>query len=80
MVNHLFKDIWFYTNTIGFVGFRNEWKFLSINPLDVGFVAARYSCSYPDDGPACLDADVNGDGAVDPLDTGFVLARFGECL
>ncbi|MCH7719493.1 MAG: hypothetical protein IH988_00690 [Planctomycetes bacterium] len=50
-----------------------------VDPLDSGFVLARFGCSYPEDGENCLAADVNGDGLVDPLDVGFVLARFGPC-
>ncbi|MCH7702803.1 MAG: hypothetical protein IID37_14060 [Planctomycetes bacterium] len=51
----------------------------TVDPLDSGFVLARFGCSYPEDGENCLNADVNGDEAVDPLDSGFVLARFGPC-
>lgn len=51
----------------------------SVDPLDSGFVLARFGCEYPDDGINCLAADANGDGNVDPLDSGFVLARFGDC-
>ena len=51
----------------------------SVDPLDSGFVLARFGCEYPDDGMNCLAADANGDGNVDPLDSGFVLARFGDC-
>ena len=50
-----------------------------IDPLDSGFILARFGCSYPEDGENCLAADANGDGIVDPLDVGFVLARFGQC-
>lgn len=50
-----------------------------IDPLDVGFVQARFGCVYPYDGVNCLRADVNGDGIVDPLDLGYVLSRFGPC-
>lgn len=50
----------------------------SVDPLDTGYVLARFGCSVDED-PACAMADQNADGAVDPLDVGFVLARFGEC-
>ena len=50
-----------------------------VDPLDTGFVQARFGCDYPGDGEFCLQADVNEDGVVDPLDVGFILARFGEC-
>ena len=50
-----------------------------VDPLDMGFIVARFGCSYPEGGQTCLDADVNGDGLVDPLDSGFVAARFGTC-
>lgn len=50
-----------------------------IDPLDVGFVQARFGCVYPYDGVNCLRADVNNDGIVDPLDVGYVLSRFGPC-
>lgn len=52
----------------------------TVDPLDAGFVLARFGCNYPADGENCLAADVNGDGTVNPLDSGFVLARFGDCL
>ncbi|MCH7701889.1 MAG: hypothetical protein IID37_09390 [Planctomycetes bacterium] len=50
-----------------------------VDPLDSGFVLARFGCEFPGDGLNCLAADANGDGIVDPLDSGFVLARFGPC-
>ena len=50
-----------------------------VDPLDAGFVLARFGCSFPEDGVNCLNADANGDGQVDPLDMGYVLARFGPC-
>jgi len=50
-----------------------------VDPLDAGFVQARFGCSYPSDGENCLFADANDDGTVDPLDVGYVLARFGDC-
>ncbi|MCH7721403.1 MAG: sulfatase-like hydrolase/transferase [Planctomycetes bacterium] len=51
----------------------------TVDPLDTGFVLARFGCSVGTGDPTCDVADQNGDGAVDPLDSGFVLARFGEC-
>lgn len=51
----------------------------SIDPLDAGFVLARFGCEYPLDGSNCHLADLNNDGVVDPLDVGFVLCRFGMC-
>ncbi len=51
----------------------------TVDPLDSGFVLARFGCTFPEDGENCLAADVNGDGEVNPLDSGYVLARFGEC-
>ena len=51
----------------------------TVDPLDSGFVLARFGCPVGTGDPSCDAADQNGDGAVDPLDSGFVLARFGEC-
>ena len=51
-----------------------------VDPLDSGFVLARFGCSVGTGDPDCDAADVNGDGAVDPLDAGYVLARFGSCF
>lgn len=51
----------------------------TVDPLDSGFVLARFGCSVGTGDPSCDAADQNGDGAVDPLDSGFVLARFGPC-
>ena len=51
----------------------------SVDPLDSGFVLARFECEVGAGDPDCDAADQNGDGAVDPLDSGFVLARFGTC-
>lgn len=51
-----------------------------VNPLDTGFVLARYGCEVDAGDPACDAADQNGDGQVDPLDVGYVTARFGECV
>ncbi|MCH7720672.1 MAG: hypothetical protein IH988_06735, partial [Planctomycetes bacterium] len=51
----------------------------TVDPLDAGFVLARFGCSVGTGDPDCDSADQNGDGIVDPLDSGFVLARFGEC-
>jgi len=50
-----------------------------VDPLDSGFVLARFGCAVGEGDPSCDIADQNGDGSVDPLDVGFVLARFGEC-
>ncbi len=50
-----------------------------VDPLDSGFVLARFGCPVDDGDPGCEVADQNGDGVVDPLDVGFVLARFGQC-
>jgi len=50
-----------------------------IDPLDAGFIQARFGCSVGTGDDLCDDADVNSDGIVDPLDVGYVLARFGEC-
>ena len=51
----------------------------TVDPLDVGFVLARFGCPVGTGDPTCDTADQNGDGIVDPLDSGFVLARFGPC-
>ena len=51
----------------------------TVDPLDSGFVLARFGCPVGEGDPSCDAADQNGDGAVDPLDSGFVLARFGPC-
>ena len=51
----------------------------TVDPLDVGFVLARFGCTVGGGNPNCDTADMNGDGEVDPLDAGFVLARFGPC-
>ncbi|MCH7721271.1 MAG: hypothetical protein IH988_09850 [Planctomycetes bacterium] len=51
----------------------------AVDPLDAGFVLARFGCPVGTGDPDCDAADQNGDGSVDPLDTGFVLARFGTC-
>ena len=50
-----------------------------VDPLDSGFVLARFGCQVGVGDPDCDIADQNGDGLVDPLDVGFVLARFGPC-
>ncbi|MCH7702075.1 MAG: VCBS repeat-containing protein [Planctomycetes bacterium] len=50
-----------------------------VDPLDSGFVLARFGCSVGTGDADCDTADQNGDGTVDPLDVGFVLARFGTC-
>jgi len=51
----------------------------TVDPLDSGFVLARFGCPVGTGDPSCDAADLNGDGVVDPLDVGFVLARFGPC-
>lgn len=51
----------------------------NVDPLDIGFVLARFGCPVGTGDPSCDAADLNGDGTVDPLDSGFVLARFGTC-
>ena len=51
----------------------------AVDPLDSGFIAARFGCSVGTGDAECDAADQNVDGAVDPLDVGFVLARFGTC-
>ena len=50
-----------------------------VDPLDSGFVFARFGCPVGAGDPLCDAADVNLDSLVDPLDVGFVLARFGTC-
>ncbi|MCH7700602.1 MAG: hypothetical protein IID37_02830 [Planctomycetes bacterium] len=50
-----------------------------VDPLDTGFVLARFGCDVGTGDPDCDIADMNGDGLVDPLDVGYVLARFGTC-
>lgn len=50
-----------------------------VDPLDSGFVLARFGCPVGEGDPECDIADQNGDGSVDPLDVGFVVARFGPC-
>jgi len=51
----------------------------TVDPLDSGYVLARFGCPVGTGDPGCDAADQNGDGAVDPLDSGYVLARFGDC-
>ena len=51
-----------------------------IDPLETGFVLARFGCQVGEGDPGCDLADQNGDGLVDLLDVGFVLARFGTCV
>ena len=50
-----------------------------VDPLDSGYVLARFGCEVGIGEADCDIADQNGDGEVDPLDSGFVLARFGKC-
>ncbi|MCH7720414.1 MAG: hypothetical protein IH988_05415 [Planctomycetes bacterium] len=51
----------------------------TVDPLDSGFVMARFGCAVGTGDPNCDTADMNGDAQVDPLDVGFILARFGSC-
>ncbi|MCH7702010.1 MAG: hypothetical protein IID37_10000 [Planctomycetes bacterium] len=48
-----------------------------VDPLDSGFILARFGLDASD--PANCQADANCDGLIDPLDSGYVLARFGVC-
>ena len=48
-----------------------------VDPLDAGFILARFGLDASD--PAHCQADANCDGLIDPLDSGYVLARFGTC-
>lgn len=50
-----------------------------VDPLDTGFVIARFGCDVATSDPDCDAADMNADGLVNPLDTGFILSRFGDC-
>jgi len=50
-----------------------------VDPLDSGYVLARFGCPVGTGDDDCDTADQNGDGLVDPLDVGFILARFGPC-
>ncbi|MCH7701657.1 MAG: hypothetical protein IID37_08210 [Planctomycetes bacterium] len=50
-----------------------------VDPLDSGFVLARFGCEVDAGDPDCDTADQNDDGVVDPLDVGYVAARFGTC-
>ena len=49
-----------------------------VDPLDLGFVLARFGCSVGTGDADCDIADQNGDSLVDPLDAGYVLARSGD--
>ncbi len=51
----------------------------TVDPLDSGYVLARFGCSVGTGNADCDLADQNEDGTVDPLDSGYVLARFGQC-
>lgn len=51
----------------------------TVDPLDSGFVLARFGCMVGQGDPNCDAADQNGDGVVDPLDAGYVRSRFGPC-
>ena len=48
-----------------------------VDPLDSGFILARFGLDASD--PDNCQADANCDGLIDPLDSGYVLARFGVC-
>jgi len=48
-----------------------------VDPLDSGYVLARFGCPVGTGDGICDSADANADGQVDPLDTGFILSRFG---
>jgi len=50
-----------------------------VDPLDSGFILARFGCDVGTGDADCDTADMNGDSLVDPLDVGYVLARFGTC-
>ncbi len=50
-----------------------------VDPLDSGFVLARFGCDVDAGDTDCDTADQNDDGQVDPLDVGYVAARFGTC-
>ncbi len=50
-----------------------------VDPLDSGFVLARFGYPVGTGDPNCDAGDQNGDGLVDPLDVGYMLARFGPC-
>lgn len=49
-----------------------------VDPLDGGFVLARFGCQVGSGDSSCDMADANDSGVVDPLDSGFVAARFGS--
>ncbi len=51
----------------------------TVDPLDTGFVLARFGCPVNTGDPDCDTADQNAEGEVNPLDAGFVLSRFGPC-
>jgi hypothetical protein len=51
----------------------------AVDPLDSGYVQARFGCSVGTGDVGCDAADANHDGLVDPLDVGFMQARFGAC-
>ncbi|MCH8881414.1 MAG: VCBS repeat-containing protein, partial [Planctomycetes bacterium] len=44
-----------------------------VDPLDSGFVLARFGCDVGAGDPDCDTADMNGDGLVDPLDVGYIV-------
>ena len=47
-----------------------------VDPLDSGFVLARFGCPVGTGDAGCDAADTNGDGDVNPLDSGYTWARF----
>jgi len=51
----------------------------TVDPLDSGYVQARFGCPVGTGNRDCDLADANADGVVDPLDVGYVLSRFGLC-
>ena len=50
-----------------------------VDPLDSGYVQARFGCPVGTGNRDRDLADANADGIVDPLDVGYVLSRFGDC-
>lgn len=51
----------------------------AVDPLDTGYVLARFGCEVGVGNADCDAADANSDNLVDPLDAGYVAARFGPC-
>ena len=50
-----------------------------VDPLDSGFVPARFGRPVGTGDAGCDIADMSGDGLVGPLDESFVRARFDTC-